>query len=207
MKKVLMICWLVFLFSAICGLFWYQEWRYSLPTPVPIHYSSIGLGSFIDLSGKGIAKSAHKPVFIHFFNPHCPCSKFNLPHFKALVKKYGNDIDFSVVVFDRFKTYTPFSIKEKYDLSIPVSFDTTVAALCGVYATPQAVLLDANHRLYYKGNYNRNRYCTDAHSDYAQMAIYSLLEHKAKPCFSQYALKAYGCQLSYCNIDSLTPPK
>ena len=76
-------------------------------------------------------------------------------------------------------------------------FDKSIAVLCGVYSTPQAVLLDTNHKLYYRGNYNKSRYCTDKNSDYARMAIDSLLHHH-EPVNNEYALKAYGCQLPGC---------
>jgi thiol-disulfide isomerase/thioredoxin len=199
MKKLLLTCWLLLLASGICYLFWYHEWKYSLPTPVPQNYVDVKTRQHIDIDGKVMALKG-KPVFIHFFNPECPCSKFNVPHFNSLVKKYGRQIDFEVVVvnLNKSKSYTAEEIQNRFDLTVPVSFDTTIESACGVYSTPQAVLLDAEHNLYYRGNYNRARYCTDNKSNYAQMAIDSLLNHDAKPVFSQYALKAYGCQAAFC---------
>ena len=185
--------------GGICYLFWYHDWKYSLPTAVPQNYVSVQIGQHIDIDGK-VTTTKDKPVFIHFFNPDCPCSRFNVPHFNSLVKKYGKQIDFSVVVvnLNKSKTYTAEEIQNKYDLTVPVSFDTTIESACGVYSTPQAVILDADHKLYYRGNYNRARYCTDTKSNFALMAIDSLLNHNAKPVFSQYALKAYGCQAAFC---------
>ena len=83
-------------------------------------------------------------------------------------------------------------------LTVPILFDSSLASSCGVYSTPQAVLLDINNTLYYRGNYNKSRYCTDRKSNYAQMAIDSLLAHRGEPVFNQYALKAYGCSLPTC---------
>ena len=199
MKKLLLACWLTFIFSAICAMFWYNEWKYSLPTPVPQYYSDVKTGGHVNLSGT-ISQRGNKPLLIHFFNPDCPCSRFNIPHFKSLVKKYGDKLDFAVVVINKTSHYTPEEIKEKYDLNVPVVCDTTIAAACGVYSTPQAVILDGGSNLYYRGNYNRSRYCTDKSSEFVKMAIDSLLNNDARPLFSQYALKAYGCQISegYC---------
>ena len=199
MKKLLLTCWLLILAGGICYQFWYHDWKYNLPTPVPQNYVSVKIGDHVNIDGKITAEKG-KPVFIHFFNPECPCSKFNVPHFNSLVKKYHDELDFSVVVvnMNKSKKYTAEEIQNKFDLNVPISFDTTIESACGVYSTPQAVILDADRNLYYRGNYNRARYCTDTKSNFAQQAIDSLLNHDAKPVFSQYALKAYGCQAAFC---------
>ncbi len=197
MKQIFVFVWLSLLFTGIGGLFWYNEWKFSLPTPVPVCYHAIDPGTHIDLS-HSLANTGDRPVFIHFFNPACPCSRFNIPHFKSLVKRYGDTISFAVVVLSKDKKYTVNDIREKFDLDIPILFDSSIATACGVYSTPQAVLLDARHNLYYRGNYNKSRYCTDKNSNYAQMAIDTLLNNIAHPVFSAYALKAYGCELPVC---------
>jgi thiol-disulfide isomerase/thioredoxin len=198
MKYALILIWLAIIFSGIFYIFWQNELKYNLPTPVPTKYHGVSTGTYINTQGK-LAASPGKPVFIHFFNPDCPCSRFNMPHFKSLVKQYGNKISFAVVVLAEDKDYTPRDIQDRFDLEIPVLFDSSLAADCGVYATPQAVLLDAQHNLYYRGNYNKSRYCTNKESNYAQMAIDTLLNHNSMPVFNAYALTAYGCVLPACN--------
>ena len=121
-----------------------------------------------------------------------------MPHFKFLATRYADKIRFAVVVMTKDNTYTEKKIQEKYGLAVPILFDTSLASLCGVYSTPQAVLLDNDHTLYFRGNYNRSRYCTDKNSNYAQMAIYSLLAYNQQPVFNQFALTAYGCSLPSC---------
>jgi hypothetical protein len=196
LKKAITIAWLLVIFTGIAYIFWYMDWKYSLPTPVPKQYHPIAMGAYVDLRGK-LSISAGKPVFLHFFNPDCPCSRFNIPNFKSLVRKYGDKISFGIVVLNN-RNYTAKEIQNKFDVDVPVSFDSTIAAACGVYSTPQAVLLDATRNLYYRGNYNKSRYCTDTRSNYAQMAIDSLFGNIYRPVFASYALKAYGCQLPVC---------
>jgi thiol-disulfide isomerase/thioredoxin len=195
-KKAITIAWLLVIFGGIAYIFWYTDWKYSLPTPVPKQYHPVGAGTPVELNGK-LAVAGDKPVFIHFFNPDCPCSRFNIPFFKALARKYGDRVSFAVVVLNN-KEYTAKEVQKKFDLDIPVSFDSTIAAECGVYSTPQAVLLDATHHLYFRGNYNKSRYCADPRSNYAQMAIDSLFGNVSRPVFAAYALKAYGCTLPAC---------
>ena len=120
-----------------------------------------------------------------------------MPHFKSLVAEYGQAVDFSVVVMST-NTYTEKEIQEKYDLSIPVYFDSTIAAGCGVYSTPQAVIINTDQRLHYRGNYNKSRYCTDKKTNYAQIALEALLINQPAT-FDVFATKAYGCQLPKCN--------
>lgn len=189
---------LLLLGSVTCFLFWYYDWKYTRPTPVPEKYAVVNPGQRIDIPER-ILPGHTKPIFLHFFNPDCPCSRFNIPHFKSLVARYGYKVDFAVVLMAKDKDYTAAQIQQRFSLDVPVIKDTSLAALCGVYATPQAVLLGTDHTLYYRGNYNRSRYCTNENSNYAQMAIDSLLQHNPHPVFNRYALTAYGCSLPTCN--------
>ena len=194
-KQWLIILWLSLLFAGIFALFWYNEWMYNLPTPVPANYKAVKAGEYINVPSS--LNSNSKPVFLHFFNPDCPCSRFNMPHFKSLVQAYSNKVSFGIVVMNN-KNYTAKQIQEKYDLNIPVFFDASLAASCGVYSTPQAAIINVDRKLYYRGNYNRSRYCTDKKSNYAQMALDSLLQNRTTITFNQFAFKAYGCQLPKC---------
>lgn len=195
MRKVTVIIWLFLLFGTIAALFWRNEWVYNLPTPIPENYEMTKAGKIIDLPEQ--IRTNNNPTFLHFFNPRCPCSRFNMPHFKSLVKEYGGKINFVIVVMSN-KEYSVKEIQNKFNLAIPVLFDTSITACCGVYSTPQAVLIDENRRLFYRGNYNRTRYCTDKKSEYAKIAINALLQHTTNIFFDKHALIAYGCQLPKC---------
>lgn len=195
-KKILLSLWFIALILAIGCLFWQNEFKYSLPTPVPQNYKNITMGSKIDLDQ--CCAYDNKPIFIHFFNPDCPCSRFNAPHVSALIKKYGDKINFKIVVLNKNRNFTIEEIQEKFEAKIPVYFEKSIAEKCGVFSTPQAVLMDASHNLYYRGNYNKTRYCTDSQSNYAQMAIDSLLNKNMPPLFNALALRAYGCSLPKC---------
>jgi hypothetical protein len=201
MRKAIVIVCLSLLFGGIIALFWHNEWVFSLPTPVPENYRPVDTGSVIDLAGKfqlgNGAHSGSRPLFLHFFNPDCPCSRFNITHFKALVKEYGKDVDFGIVVLTA-KEYTQSQIQDKFGIRIGVSFDSSIAAACGVYSTPQVAIIRANHKLYYRGNYNKSRYCTDKNSNYAQIALDGLLLGSANTVLDRFALTAYGCSLPGC---------
>jgi thiol-disulfide isomerase/thioredoxin len=197
MKNLVAIFVITTCFTGISALFWFNEWQYSLPAPVPVKYQAVNTGTVINVNAEiGLDKS--KPVFLHFFNPDCPCSKFNMPYFKKLSHQYADKISFAIVVIAKNGMYTETEIQKKYRLTIPVLFDSSIAAICGVYSTPQAVLLTENNELYYRGNYNKSRYCTDKKSNYAEAAIEALLSKTINPIFNSNALTAYGCTLPVC---------
>jgi len=201
MKKRMVMAWLTLLVTGVIGIFWRSEWVYALPTPVPSNYHAVVTGTKISWPSRDAAllAGAHKPLLLHFFNPDCPCSRFNVPHFRELVKQYGQRVSFAVVLMTD-KDYSPDDIRRRFDLpgNIPVVRDSLIAAACGVYSTPQAVVVDTSGQLFYRGNYNRNRYCTDEKTSYARLALESLLHNDLHPNFDPMALKAYGCKLPTC---------
>lgn len=197
MKKLTLIIWLSLLSGGVGAIFWFNDWKYNLPTPVPANYITVNMGTVINLPEK-VAFTKNRPLFLHFFNPLCPCSRFNTPHFKSLVQQYSKDVDFGIVVMST-RNYTAKEIQDKYDLAIPVYFDTAIAVNCGVYSTPQAVIIDPNHNLFYRGNYNKTRYCADKDTEFARMALDSLVQGHLVKQFNPLAIKAYGCSLPNCN--------
>lgn len=139
-----------------------------------------------------------QPVFLHFFNPDCPCSRFNAKTFKKLVLNYGSKVKFAVVVMSS-KTFTVKAIQEKIGVAdIPVLSDTSLARRCGVYSTPQVVLLDDSHHLYYRGNYNVTRYCTDESTNFARIALDGYFNQMPVLGLNRLAFQAYGCSLPAC---------
>lgn len=196
MRKWITTAWLTLLIVIIFSFFWYNQLVYSLPTPVPSAYQAVPVGKPINIS-RVIDFKNRKPVLLHFFNPDCPCSRFNIDHFKSLVKAYHNQVNFAVVMMTA-KPYTAREIERRFGISVPVVADSTIARQCGVYSTPQAVVLNADRQLYYRGNYNKTRYCTDEKTSYARIALEGVLHQKNKLQLDQFALKAYGCSLPNC---------
>jgi hypothetical protein len=178
---------------SILYLFWNQELQYNQPTPVPKNYIPVALNTKLEIGEFIDTTNGSDPVFIHFFNSNCPCSKFNMKEFEALSKKYSGKIKFYIVVQDtEGKKYV-----EKYNLATPIIADDNgrLADLCGVYSTPQAVILNKDSRLYYRGNYNKARFCTKKETRFAEQALIYLLENKNLPPFSELATTSYGCKL------------
>lgn len=195
LKKLLLILCLFVISFLIGAIFWQQEIKYQMPTPVPPDYSPIVIGEKINLSNEFLLSDS-KPILIHFFNPDCPCSKFNLGEFNNILLKYKDRVDFYIIAkSDEFTEAAELKNKFAADVKILTDSDDVIANKCGVYATPQAVLIDTDNKLYYRGNYNISRYCTSPESNFVVMAIDSVLANKKSPVFNELAYIPYGCEI------------
>lgn len=194
MKKIALIVILSGILISIAAIFWYQEIQYLLPTPVPVGYKVVRPEELIQYDTVLLPQEHKKPKLLHFFSPECPCSRFNLAHFKTLREQYGNEIDFYVVVNSQEKVEPAKSLIDE-GVTIVVDTNKKLANACGVYSTPQAAIIQTSNRLYFRGNYNRSRYCTSKESNFVQMALDSLVANKRPPVFNELATSSYGCSL------------
>jgi hypothetical protein len=194
MKKIAVLVILSGIFLAIVGIFWYQEIQYLIPTPVPAGYQVVHPEELIRYDTALLPQHHEKSKLLHFFNPECPCSRFNLKHFHALNRQYSDKIDFYVVVDSEEKIE---SARELLPNSVTILVDRKkrLANACGVYSTPQAAIIQTSNRLYFRGNYNRSRYCTNKESNFVQMALDSLAAEKRPPIFNELATTSYGCSI------------
>ncbi|HEY5918418.1 MAG TPA: TlpA disulfide reductase family protein [Chryseolinea sp.] len=187
------------LLSLVCligWVFWIQEVQYSLPTPVPARFVDIKIGEKVDLS-KELKIDSGRAAVLHFFNSECPCSRFNMDEFERLEHQYRNKVQFFVVIqSDNRDEIEEF--QDKYELTVPIILDPSgaIADKCGIYATPQAVILDQNSAVYFKGNYNKARFCARKETRFVEIALDHLLKGEALPLSMLYAVvEPYGCTL------------
>lgn len=190
MRLFLAILLLAFCAFSVGLIFWQQEYRYSLPAPKPENYREVVVGQTVNYP-ESILKG---PAFIHFYNPDCPCSRFNARHIKELIRNYGDSVELLIVVpsdKDVTRAQKEFG-KENHYLADP---HQRIAAEYGVYSTPQAVIIDRSGKLFYRGNYNKSRYCTSKATNYAELALVALLNNQKPPVFEEFATVSYGCSL------------
>jgi hypothetical protein len=186
------------LMGAIGATFWYQDLQYSLPTPKPPAWHPVAAGTRVALPPDIEALRRENPgkaIFLHFFNPSCPCSRFNLDHVRQLVAAFGKDVVFVAVLREE----TPETLERAYralGLDIPYHVDPgALAEATGIYSTPQAAILDADGRLFYQGNYNLTRYCRNRETEFARLALERLRIGAPPSPFVPAATIAYGCPL------------
>ncbi|MCS6968655.1 MAG: hypothetical protein RMJ44_12170 [Cytophagales bacterium] len=195
MKRIALFSVVGFSLLATIGwTFWYQELQYALPTPLPKGYRVVLPGTVIHFNDTLLPQQHARPILLHFFSPSCPCSRFNLRHFKELYRTYGRQVDFyavtsSVEDLEKAKKYLPERV------TVICDKDDRLARACGVYSTPQAAIITTDNQLYFRGNYNRSRYCTDKRTNYVEQALESLLNNKPLPVFDSLATISYGCAI------------
>lgn len=185
---------LILLIALFLGfLFWQQELQYVLPTPVPDGYQVVPVNQTLVIPDSTLSPIS-RPKFYHFFKPGCPCSRFNVKHFNSLYNQYRSKIDFIVVVPEGSEYKSSLAYFEE-GITITEDTNLSLAHTFGVYSTPQAVIVTPDRKLFYRGNYNKARYCTDPGSNFAQMALDSLILHRQAPDFGLLSTVAYGCGL------------
>jgi hypothetical protein len=179
--------------ATITTIFWKSELRYALPTPLPKNYKPVLINEAIALP-TNFGSIKHEPKYLHFYNPDCPCSRFNAKHIKNLIQSYSQSIQASIVVFDE---QAKIKAKDEFGDALPIVVDRdgAIAKACGVYSTPQAVIIDSDSKLYYRGNYNKARFCTVKATNFAELALISLLNGNPPPPPNLLATVSYGCQL------------
>lgn len=195
MVKAAAIAIIVLLFGTVWGIFINFEKQYDEPTPIPNNYKEVPLLSSVSLP---FLESNKKPTLIHFFNPNCTCSKFNFEHFKFLSRKYESTINFVVAIhLKEDESYDLNSIKNEFGSTVQVINDSSkeIAEQLGVYATPQAVIINENSQVYYRGNYNKARFCTSKPTNFVELSLMAVLNKQELPIFDEKATIPYGCAL------------
>jgi AhpC/TSA family len=181
--------------TAIGWIFWEQEAKYFLPTPIPGNFKDVEMGQYVALEKFGIP--AGKFTMLHFYNPDCPCSRFNMMEFERISKKYKEQTDVYVIIQSTDERAAK-RFSNKYDLDLPIILDKngSISDLCGIYSTPQSVLLDKGSNIYFKGNYNVARYCSRKETSFADLAMGHLLKGEELPLWILTELTLpYGCSL------------
>ena len=180
-------------------VFWHEDWRFSLPTPVPAGYPRIAPGTAVPaeaLRVVGVRGPMDRPLFLHFYGKECPCSSFNVDHVRGLVRRFDSRARFVAVLVG--ETAGSGGVEAARGLLGMEAFADTrgdLAAAVGVYSTPQAAIVDSHGRLFFRGNYNTNRYCSTPLTEFARLALEALLRGDEPPTFSSVATVAYGCAL------------
>lgn len=179
--------------ASIAWIFWDQDVRYSLPTPTPQGLEQPQLGTQFDLSTRLTLPAAlqGRPLLLHFYNPDCPCSRFNADHVADLLQRYRDRVVFcEVLEADRVHADEDSGL----GLLQLADADGSLAKALGVYSTPQAVLLDGQRRIRFRGNYNTSRYCSDRNTEFVRLAIEALLAGRTYDPPTA-ATVSHGCEL------------
>lgn len=180
---------------------WEQDWKWGLPTPRPAHLQQPPVGAPLELPNQVAAQwstSTNRPLLLHFFNPDCPCSRFNQDHVRDLIRTHRGRVTIVAVIEPEGGPVQAHAVANaERELGVPVLLDAdgSLAKMVGVYSSPQAVVVTAAGELYYRGNYNLARYCTDMRTEFARLALEHVLGGDPHYDAPVQARIAYGCPL------------
>src|SRR5215467_8413353 len=137
-KSVVAAACTALLLALVVAVFWYQDWQYSLPTPRPATLKQPALGmvlSVAEVLPGPVKRDPSRPMLLHFFNPGCPCSRFNLDHIRELTRAYGNRVNI-VAVLEEDSSEKLASGFRKLGLPIEAVVDSNraLATALGVYS-------------------------------------------------------------------------
>jgi hypothetical protein len=173
------------LFSLIGATFYVQDYRYSLPTPRPHGFIAATKGKTITLPGTG-----GRPTLLCFASPDCGCSRFNQDHLWELSRQFGS----SVRIVEVIESASAGGLDSPDETWLdPYG---AWAKKCGVYSTPQAVVLDAGGQIVFSGNFNSTRFCSESATQYARVALEAVVAHKPIPRMPASATTPYGCAIT-----------
>lgn len=197
MTKIgIVVCTLMFASTGIGLLFWQQDIQYRLPTPMPTSFDTAVVVSK-ECVEAALPSFSTKLRLLHFFNPDCPCSKFNVQHIKAMMHRYGKHVTLTIVIPRWADVSKAKSVLGYLADSILIDADQSIASLFGIYSTPQAVLLDNSFQVLYRGNYNTSRYCSNPQTEFVRLSIEKALTgHLTTP---MYGGAPYGCPITLCS--------
>lgn len=195
------LAWLVLAvgMSVILATFWFQDLRWARPTPVPDRLVATARPVIeVGPLQRALVQAGDRPVLVHVFSAECPCSRFNLDHVRELQRRFGERVAF-VAVLEGSEEASAVSEYRALDLGVPYVFDADgrLARALGVYATPQAVVLDASRQVVYRGNYNTSRYCVDPTTQFVRKALECLLDGTPVPEFGPSASVSWGCPIPF----------
>jgi hypothetical protein len=196
LRLVLLIFGEATLVGVIVAAFWYQDWRYSLPTPKPTDLVQPPVGTpHAELLRRILPPSRGRSprcLVLHFVSPECPCSRFNLEHVRGLVKQFPQ-VRF-VAVLEGGPGPEGGDLLH-LGMEAVADADHAHARALGVYSTPQAVVFTADGRLAFRGNYNRSRYCNDPDTAFVRRVLAALTTGRPVPDLPADATEAFGCPL------------
>ena len=88
------------LLAFVGAVFWWQDLQYSYPRLAQrrLLKNLSGRSSPCPPRSKKILQYLLRPLLLHFFNPNCPCSRFNLDHVRSLVQKHRGAVEFVAVL-------------------------------------------------------------------------------------------------------------
>ncbi len=194
-------CWA----GLVCASFWQYDASYLLPVSRPAgaalpqqQQNKLAPAAFLKgVSGTAALQLGRQPILLNFWNPNCICSQLNEPVVRSLVKTYAPDgVQFVTIVEcssgESHSALLAWNARRMPHMAVVLDPGGKIARQMGVWATPGAVLLNAQGRVAYTGGYNIARFCHALSTSWVAIALRALVQHKPIP---HPVTPYYGCRI------------
>lgn len=175
----------------------YAFWYYQFSNLRPFNADAPQGEAFFDgktLSGRLGAldfSTAETATLIHFWNPACPCTRFNDAHVRSLVEQYGfRGVQVLVVPAPGTPAPPPQALQARYGR--PVQLASPELRALRPPSSPAVAVVDRRRELAYFGPYSLDSACSPAGGGFVEATLDNLLAGRRS---RQINTLAFGC---YC---------
>jgi hypothetical protein len=162
--------------AAMAYAFWYVQGRFVQPF-YPEFVNEVwdadpsGFGAaFAALVRDADAAAPGRATVYHFWDPDCPCTRFNTPHVRELVEQYSaSGVEFVVVPAPGVR-YDTAAIETRFGAGVR-ALDASLITQVAVPSSPAAVLVSSDRDIAYFGPYSSGAFCGGENGRYVEDAL------------------------------------
>jgi hypothetical protein len=175
----LVISWLLIMAFA----FWWFELRWYQQVDFQYSDALFDSSQMLDeqIAGNSDQSAA---IVVHYYDPKCPCTRFNNEHVLELITTYqAKGVHFMVKVPDEAAKRSAQGVFGDVEVQV-------ISASSAPSASPAALVVDAQGLPVYVGPYSPGAVCTSKSGDFVGLALDDMLSGKD---FKQTVNLANGC--------------
>jgi len=142
------------------------------------------------------AKKSAAISVVHFWNPDCPCSRFNQPHVQQIMSDYGkNNVQFTVVVSgatEKIRQQRQIEARKIFNAKAFVDIRSDWPMENGPPSSPAVGVISSSGELVYFGPYSLGARCSPEKGKFVEKVI-DELKSKNQSVKKQLNTLAVGC--------------
>lgn len=165
----------IWLASMAIAFWWFQYRNVQTFTPQAVFFDSQTLQAQLQQLLLHVTHRHNQPAatVVHFYNPGCPCNKFNERHVRDLIAQYGRQgVRFIVMVSADLATDQEQALQQARQVfNDPAVIDVQLAKEIRPPSSPAVAILDAQDQLAYFGPYSIGATCSVQNGAYVETTL------------------------------------
>jgi len=143
-----------------------------------------------------LAKKSAVISVVHFWNPDCPCSRFNQPHVQQIISDYGrNNVRFTVVVggaTEKIRQQHQVEARKIFNFEAVIDIRSDWPMESGPPSSPAVGVMNSSGELVYFGPYSLGARCSPEKGKFVEKVI-EQLKNNNQSVKKQLNTLAVGC--------------